>query len=108
MPAMYVLGNSRGIHGASTILYEDVLEETSNLIGGDFYILPSSIQEVIAVPAADYMDADNWAEMVVDVNMTQVELNERLSNQVYFYDSSTHKLGLATAMKNTRLDDVVA
>ena len=48
------------------------------------------------------------AAMVVEVNMQEVELAERLSNQVYHYDKDLRKLDLATDTPNKRLDGIVA
>ncbi|MBQ8243198.1 MAG: hypothetical protein IJZ40_07015, partial [Bacteroidaceae bacterium] len=48
------------------------------------------------------------AEMVSEINMDQVALEERLSNQVYHYDKDLRKLSLATDTPNKRLDGIVA
>ncbi len=48
------------------------------------------------------------AQMVVEVNMQEVSLDERLSNQVYHYDKDLRKLTLATDTPNKRLDGIVA
>ena len=61
----------------------------------DLYILPSSVHEVIAV-SSDMGSPEMLAQMVVEVNMQEVSLDERLSNQVYHYDKDLRKLTLAT------------
>ena len=104
---MYVIGNERNIYGASSMLYTDSIQELAEKMGSDLYILPSSINEVLAVSADSY-DPYELADMVVDVNMNQVELAERLSNQVYHYDKDLRKVSLATDTPNKRLDSVVA
>ena len=48
------------------------------------------------------------AQMVVEVNMHEGSLDERLSNQVYHYDKDLRKLTLATDTPNKRLDGIVA
>ena len=48
------------------------------------------------------------AQMVVEVNMQEVSLDERLSNQVYHYDKDLRKLTLATDTPNKSLDGIVA
>ena len=68
-------------------------------------ILPSSIHEVIAV-SADFGSPDELAEMVYEINMDQVDINDRLSNQVYCYDKDLRTLRLATDTINKSLDDV--
>jgi len=67
--------------------------------------LPSSIHEVIAV-SADFGSPDELAEMVYEINMDQVDINDRLSNQVYCYDKDLRTLRLATDTINKSLDDV--
>ena len=104
---MYVIGNERNIYGASSMLYTDSIQELAEKMGSDLYILPSSINEVLAVSADSY-DPYELADMVVEVNMNQVELAERLSNQVYHYDKDLRKVSLATDTPNKRLDSVVA
>ena len=74
-------------------------------IGSDLYILPSSIHEVIAV-SADFGSPDELAEMVYEINMDQVDINDRLSNQVYCYDKDLRTLRIATDTINKSLDDV--
>ena len=67
--------------------------------------MPSSIHEVIAV-SADFGLPDELAEMVYEINMDQVDINDRLSNQVYCYDKDLRTLRLATDTINKSLDDV--
>lgn len=104
---MYVVSNDRGINGAISMLYEDQLHRLSMNVGEDLYILPSSIHEVIAV-SVSMGTPEELAEMVSEINMSQVSLDERLSNQVYHYDKDLRKLSLATDTPNKRLDGIVA
>ena len=87
---MYVISNPKGIFGAAVMTYEDELERISEMIEGSYYILPSSIHEVILVPAAEDSDASFFANMVRDINRTQVDPIEVLSDSVYFYDRELH------------------
>ena len=110
MPAdkmMYVISNDSGINGAVSMLYEDKLHALAEELENDLYILPSSVHEVIAV-SADMGEPDKLAEMVAEINMAQVALEDRLSNQVYHYDKDLRKLSLATDTPNKRLDGIVA
>ena len=49
---------------------------------------------------------DDLAEMVYEINMEQVDIDDRLSNQVYCYDKDLRTLRLATDTINKSLDDV--
>lgn len=104
---MWVISNDRGIDGAVSMLYEDKLYALAQQSGTDLYILPSSLHEVIALPA-NMRRPENLAQMVYDINMSQVALGERLSNQVYYYDKDLRKLSLATDTPNKRLDGVIS
>lgn len=105
--AMYVISNERGINGAISMLYEDKLHGLAEELGTDLYIMPSSVHEVIAV-SSNMGDPNELAAMVAEINMDQVSLEERLSNQVYHYDKDLRKLTLATDTPNKRLDGIVA
>lgn len=58
-------------------------------------ILSSSIHECIIVPDEGF-DEKKLQNMVMEVNSTQVGPDERLSDNVYSYDSKEDKLSLAT------------
>ncbi len=104
---MWVISNERGINGAGSMLYEDNLHKLAMKLETDLYILPSSVHECIAV-STDMGDPYELAEMVNEVNMGQVALEDRLSNQVYHYDKDARRLTLATDTPNKRLDGIVA
>lgn len=104
---MWVISNENGVHGAASMLYEDLLQDLAVKIDSDLYILPSSVHETLAI-STKFGDPQMLAEMVSDVNMTEVSLEERLSNQVYFYDKDLRKISMATDTPNRRLDGIVA
>ena len=82
---MYVATNVFKMNGACILLYDGVLKKFAEKIGGDFYILPSSVHEVIFVPANGNMNARYLIQMVREVNATQVAPDEVLSDNVYIY-----------------------
>ena len=82
---IFVLSNKSGIEGAASIVFDDVLIEIKSKIKENFYILPSSINEVIIVPES-FAKPDFIRRMVKDVNNTIVDKAERLSDSIYFYD----------------------
>ena len=104
---MWVISNDRGINGAGSMLYEDNLHKLAMKFETDLYILPSSVHECIAV-STNVGDPYELAEMVSEINMGQVALEDRLSNQVYHYDKDARRLTLATDTPNKRLDGMVA
>lgn len=101
---MFVITNKAKYKGAAALLYEDGLHELAELYKDDLYILPSSIHETIAVSCSK-TEPCKLAEMVEEINGTQVDVGERLSNQVYHYDRTTRKLSMATDTPNKSLSD---
>lgn len=91
---MYVLSNRTRVQGASCILYPDILRDFAAAVKSDFYILPSSIHEVILLPAQGDEDEEALKRMVCEVNETQVEREEVLSDSVYFFGRETGKLNI--------------
>ena len=90
----YVVTNTMGINGAAVILYQNVLEKIADRLKGDYYILPSSIHEVLAIPMQQDLSQEELAQMVWEVNATCVPKEEILSGSVYCYDSKAHKIEL--------------
>ncbi len=91
---MYVLSNRTRVQGASCILYPNILRDFATAIKSNFYILPSSIHEVILLPAQRDEDEDGLKNMVREVNETQVEREEVLSDSVYYYNRETGELSI--------------
>lgn len=89
---MYVLTNSTKIYGAACMLYPEVLKNFSEQSGQDFYVLPSSVHEVILVPANSKTDRNALRDIVTDINRTQVAEEEILADSVYFYSRSLDKI----------------
>ncbi len=89
---MYVLTNGSKSFGASSILYPDVLQKIGECLQDDFHILPSSIHELIIVPKSRSLEARELGEMVREINATQVEPEEVLSDRAYEYNREARKL----------------
>jgi hypothetical protein len=92
--AMYVLSNKTNTNGASALLDREIMQKVIETIGEDFFILPSSVHEVIIVPSTRDMSTTNLIDMVRDVNSTLLPPEDILSNNVYRY---TLKDGLVLA-----------
>lgn len=85
--AMYVASSTDRMNGAGVITYPEFMDEAVAKLGGDFFVLPSSVHEVILVPDNGTADYRALEDMVREVNETQVAPAERLSDNVYHYDS---------------------
>lgn len=89
---MFVLTNSLRSLGAACILYENVLFHIGNFLKENYYILPSSIHEVIIIPESQCPDEDTLNSMILEINETQVEIEDVLSDHVYYYNRDEHVL----------------
>ena len=79
---MYVLSNTSRCQGAACMLYPEVLKNFANKIKKDLFILPSSIHEVIILPAMPDMKEEELLSMVTEINATQVEESEVLADSI--------------------------
>ena len=87
------LSNTIRVNGAACILYPGVLEELARQEGCGLYIIPSSIHEVLLLPATyTRMSANELKQMIMDVNSTQVAPEEVLSDTLYYYDAKQEQV----------------
>lgn len=93
-PQMYILTNARKLHGANIMLYKEYLEIAAEKMNGDFYIIPSSIHELIAVPVSA-QGLEELSEMVKEANDNQLTPEEILGYEVYRYNRETGEVEVA-------------
>lgn len=93
--SMMVLTNHMGMNGAGCMCYKGLLAQVADKIENNFYILPSSVHEVIILPEAEELDADSLERMVCSVNEELVADEEILSNHVYYYHKEKKSLTIA-------------
>ena len=89
---MWVLGNESWLFGAASLLYPGVVDSFARKVGGDFYILPSSIHEVILLPEGGRETRNQLYEMVAYANYRMGDKEKFLSGSVYYYDSKKMKI----------------
>lgn len=96
---MFCLTNENRMNGAGLILNEDIRRQVADFMKSDFYILPSSIHEILVVPADGTLELQELSNMVKEINETQVSIEERLSDHVQFCDEKT------AVMENAQLHE---
>ena len=85
---IFVASVEGNVHGAGVLAYENFMEKASERVGGEsFFILPSSIHEILIVPDNGIMDLRHLESMVREVNATTVDPSEKLTDNVYHYDA---------------------
>ncbi len=92
---LYAATNTANCHGAAVILYEGLLRNFAEKTGSSFFILPSSIHELLFLPDTLGTDVRDISDMVKSVNTAQVSPEEFLSNSVYYYHADTGRLEIA-------------
>ena len=99
--SMYILTNKQKYYGASGMLYREELKAFADSKGSDLYILPSSVHELILVPASEWLPgkgkaaASRLALMVTEINRTELEPGEVLSDNVYYFDRAKDEVRIA-------------
>lgn len=89
---MYVLSNEKRSFGAATILYPGMLATAAYRLRRNFYILPSSIHEVLLLCDDGKSNGEDLHMMISDINRNQLSEEEVLSDYAYYYDVTTGKL----------------
>ncbi len=89
---MFVLTNQGMRYGASALACPGVMEKISRLFPEGFYILPSSIHEVLIVPKDGDLVPKELGNLVREVNQIEVSSDEVLSDRVYEYDREKGKI----------------
>ena len=89
---MYFVTTSTFYKGAGCLFYPEFANEVVRRAGGSFYILPSSIHELIIVKAMENASSDDLKNIVEECNSdpTVIDPEEYLSDSVYYYDAKKH------------------
>lgn len=95
---MYMLSNKKRIEGAACLIYPNLIRDLAETVDSSLYIIPSSIHELLLIPAEN-ADEDTNTEtekelrgMIKDINDTQTAPDEILSYSLYYYDKTEGKL----------------
>lgn len=89
---VYVATNKEGLLGAGVILYPGFLADAAKKIGCSFFLIPSSVHELLFLPDTGDVDVDAMSMMIREVNENQVSPEEWLSDHPYRYDRETRCL----------------
>lgn len=92
---MKILSNARRVHGAACVLYPGVLERLAWKEGRDLYVIPSSVHEMILLPDIGAQQPMELKEIIREVNRTQVDPAEVLSDSLYRYSRAEGRLSIA-------------
>lgn len=96
---LYVMTNRQKIHGATTMICREAMEQLAKQIGSNFYLIPSSIHEVMAVPEQNE-NAEDLVRLLEQGNQTCSTESEILSESIYYYDSGKKEFSMAASYGN--------
>ena len=93
-----VLSNSKNEFGAIAMMNEMALKSAQDYFGEKLlFVLPSSTHEVLIVPSSLCDSPQDLKEMVESINASEVDVRERLSNNVYGF---FNKLAICNTQKD--------
>lgn len=90
-----ILTNYLKVHGATCMVYPNLLDEIAEIYDDDLVIIPSSIHEVLVIPKGNILPEytlANFDAMIQEVNETQLTDDEVLSDHAYWYHRETKEL----------------
>lgn len=93
---IYIITNTARTYGAAAITSEAFLSALGDRIGS-FHILPSSVNEILALSVSSPMSDTNLAHTVQTVNKQHVAPVDILSDNIYHWDAAAKQLTLITA-----------
>lgn len=89
---MYVLSNKNRVEGAACMLYPNLIQDFAKAIQSSFYIIPSSIHELLLLPTEHLEESQEIKHMIREINDTQVSVEEILSYSLYLYDKEEQRI----------------
>lgn len=96
---MYVLSNRLRSYGAACVAYPHILNMIGQILKKDYYILPSSVHEVVIVPYSSEFELNELDEMVKEINATELDEEDVLSDHAYFVEYTTGKVYMKKGME---------
>ncbi len=82
---MYVVTNGKMSNGAAVLTMSDRLKEYSDVIGGDYYVIPSSVHELILFAKSGEGQFGDLDSMIREVNASSLGADDVLSDHAYLY-----------------------
>lgn len=91
-----MLTNESMVFGAAVLFYPGVTERIAEVLGCGYYVLPSSVHEVMIISESADPDLRGMMETVREANRTVVNRSDFLSDDVLYYDTESEKLRVVT------------
>ena len=107
---LYILTTSEKCNGAVCAIFPEAMKEASEKMGGNYYVIPSSIHELLLLKDDGEVKASQLEEMIRSINASMVPESEFLSDRAYYYEAKTERISLAAEYeaKNKQQDKIVS
>ena len=105
---MWVATVEGGVNGAVATQIPEFMDQAAEKLGGNFFVLPSSIHECLFIKDDGEFQRAQLEEMVQSVNATEVSAADFLSDSVYHYDSEARVFEKATTFESRVAEAAVA
>ena len=87
--SLYIVSNGSECGGASAIFYPGVLDLLAHSANGNFFILPSSTDEMLVASDDGTMIVEELNAIVQSVNRQKVPKEMWLGDEAYYYDATS-------------------
>lgn len=105
---MWVATVEGGLHGAAVVQLPEFMDQAAEKLGGDFFVLPSSIHECLFIKDDGEFQREQLEDMVQNVNATEVSAADFLSDSVYHYDADERIFEKAATFESRVAEQAVA
>lgn len=99
--SIYVISNTRKQYGAAAILDTELMSNIAEQMDSNIYILPSSIHECLLV-SDRFGEPEQLQQWVREVNSTEVDIKDKLSDNLYVFNKDTKKIEIAVDDKEQK------
>ena len=83
---LYILTNAEVHFGATVFFYPGIAERLGDILGRNYYVLPSSVHEVMIVPEGRGATIKDMKRLVREANASVVDSRKVLSSKVLYYN----------------------
>jgi len=82
---MLLLSNEQDVYGATALVYDGEAERIGEELDEDYYVIPSSVHEVLILPESEADDPDTINDIIRQINREHLGSVDILSDRSYYY-----------------------
>ncbi len=99
----YIITNSLGWHGATSILDSERLHQLAMEVGFNLYLMPTSTHEFTAISVEDF-NLERNRNYTRKNNLENIDVRDRISNDIYLYDREKREMSMIVRSPYRTLD----